>query len=817
MKYNKTITVIQITALLIGVALTINGLYKLSWPDAIPWNAGGKERFGLFLMIAFAFVSLLVWRYRWNAFVAAALGAVILAGVGGALGAFLVAFWMIAASTILGRWLLNKIDVEVNNWMTPMLVGAGVYGTAVGLLAHFPVNYSGIYAAALALPLVLGRKTLQQWLGILRQRAVTPYRRLDEHTSIWLEIAIAVLLLTHFIVALMPEVGHDALVTHLFVPVHLATRHQWSFDATTYIWAVLPMLGDWIFSIAYMLGGETATRIINVGFVFVLGWLVRDLVLWAGGRVRGARWAALIFLSTPLIFTESSSLFIESIWASFVVAGALALFRASSDNEHTKNQLVIAGVLLGCSLATKAVTFTVLPPLLLILALRYKAWLKPGIARTLIVGLVLFLILGVIPYATAWSLTGNPVFPFFNKLFQSPLWRAENFEASVFGKGVTWDILYRATFQSEKYLEGFAGSAGFQWLLLFFPASIVIFLSGRWRGLSLIVFGVLSIVLTFHSTAYLRYIAPSYAVLAAAIGLCMSANDVAGSIRSWLWSCVAIFAVLLNILFMNAGAFYGDFALKSILSPSDREQYLLGRLPLRNAVSLVNSLNIGGTPVAVLGQPMTAGLVSDALYSSWYNNKFEAAMDSIHSEQGMVDMLLDKRVDFVILDSGWIGTKEQHDLVTSVTDQLATFGPITVRKIKGKYLLKKEMLVNPSFDTTTSWSLIGDAKLDSKDGAVLVSVASPAVQVVRISPGRRYLNAVIARCYKEASKGRVQVNWNNAEGEFIAASIQTFDCSADWTQHEAEIVAPKNAATAAVYATGHSQTPIEFKEVSFRQ
>ena len=38
--------------------------------------------------------------------------------------------------------------------------------------------------------------------------------------------------------------------------------------SATYVWAVMPMLGDWLFSVGYMLGGETAARLINVGFIY---------------------------------------------------------------------------------------------------------------------------------------------------------------------------------------------------------------------------------------------------------------------------------------------------------------------------------------------------------------------------------------------------------------------------------------------------------------------------------------------------------------------------------------------------------------------
>src|SRR3989304_5922643 len=75
-------------------------------------------------------------------------------------------------------------------------------------------------------------------------------------------------------------------------------------------------------------------------------------------------------------------------------------------------------------------------------------------------GLFFFLGVGLIPFGTPWGLTGNPVFPFFNKVFQSFYYPAVNFDsASIFGKGLTWDILYRSTFESGKYLEANAGAS----------------------------------------------------------------------------------------------------------------------------------------------------------------------------------------------------------------------------------------------------------------------------------------------------------------------------------------------------------------------
>jgi hypothetical protein len=819
MKSSKLIAYIQIIMLTIGIMLTSHGLSRLSWPAVIPWDGGGRFRFGVFLVIALVFISTLTWKFRWNALLAAVLGAVLLAGAVGALWPLLVTFWFALSAAIMGRWLLAKMHVEVDDWAIHFLVGAGVYGTAVGLLAHFPANYAGVYGAALALPIVLGRRTLQQWFDGAKQWKMQ-YRQPDDRASRWLEIVIAVVALVHLVVAFMPEVGHDALAMHLFIPAQLATRHVWGFDAVTYVWAVMPMLGDWIFSIGYLLGGETAARLINVGFIFVLGWLVRDLVLWAGGTMLGARWAGLIFLSSPLTFTESSSLFIESIWASYVVVGALAVLKLCSADKVDRRLLTVAGLLLGLALAAKAVTFTVLPVLLIVLMWRYKAWLKSGVVATLIGGLALFLIFGTVPYITAWWLTGNPVFPFFNQVFQSPLWPTINFEsASIFGKGLTWDILYRVTFESEKYLEATTGAAGFHWLLLFLPASIALLMAGHRRGAALVFIGMGTVFLAFQSVSYLRYVFPAWAMLSAATAVGMTSNKtIVSSLQTRIWSCAAIAAVSLNILFLNAGAyFYRDFALQSLFSKSSRESYLAGRSPVRIAVNLVNALNINRTPVAVLASPYTAGLASDALYASWYNQSWQAAYGAANTEEKLANLLLENRVDFLIVDSTARLSEDQLALMEKVSVKIQQFGQVAVRRLKEDYRFKTELLANPDFSDMHGWSLADGAVYRGGSKTVVASVTSPVVQGISVTAGQRYLNTVVARCDGEKTQGRIQVNWSDSKGRFIRPDIQVFNCTSEWRAHSMEVTAPLNATNGVIYASGQTPTPLEFKSVYFRK
>lgn len=821
---NKYLKIIIALSLIAGFVLTVIGLKKLSWPQSLVWSdTNTLLGFFGFLVIAAIFVSLLAWKLQRNTGLAVLLVAVFMAVVFGAVWPLLVTLWFAVASLLFGHWFLEKLKIKSDNGLDAFLVGASVYGAAVGLLAHYPVNYLGVYGAALALPLSLGWSAMaEQGRSLFTQLTKT---KQDTFSVNWLDVAIGVVALVYLVVALMPELGFDSLAMHLFIPAHLAQRHQWGFDASNYVWAVMPMLGDWIFSMGYMLAGETAARLINVGFIFILGWLIRDMVLWAGGTLVGARWAILIFLSTPLTFTEGSSLYIESIWASFAVAGALALLRACSTSGKPRFEIPVAGLLLGAALAAKAVTFTILPVLLLLLVWRYKSWYKATGLQFVMLGLGLFLAIGVIPYATAWWLTGNPVFPLFNKIFQSPYFLiAENFNNQIYNSGFTWDVLYRVTFKSGKYLEAYAGASGFQWLLLFITTAVALIIGGHRKAVALLLVGILPMAMAFHSQSYLRYVFPSWIILTACIGVALSTALSAESFMRKSWTTVAIFTVALNLLFINTGnAFYQDFPLKSIFDQSSRDKYLLARLPIRNAVELVNRLNTEKAPVAIFADPLTAGLSGDALYTNWYNIAFQKEISSIKTEQDIVNIFSKRNVNFLILDSNWNGVNccgggaEKQALIEKVSDLIAEYGSLSVRKLKTSYQFKMELLVNPDFKTAEGWTLSSGTKYDANAGIIIAGVDTPAYQQVVVSSGSQYLNTVEARCAKAQAGGRIQINWIDLKGQFISASIKTFDCSFAWAEHKMEVTAPQDAVKAMVYVSGQSAIPLEFKRNSLRQ
>lgn len=802
---NRLASTVISVSLVIGIALTVWGLTQASIPLEFP----GYWIFLMFCLPVLALAGRLVPAGSSGA--AVILAALIGIAVGG-LWPMLAVAWFTVAAVLTGRAVLSVLGIveQQRGLVVEFLAGAGLYGTLVGLIAHFPVNYPGLYGAALTVPIAAN------WRAAIRLGEDLAHWLRSRRTRSRLEFLVAAIALLHFTVAFMPEVGHDALAMHMFIPAHLALRHEWSFDVSTYVWAVMPMLGDWIYSIGYMLAGEPAARLLNVGFVLVLSWFIWELVIWAGGTRIGANWAVLIFLTTPLTFTETSSLFVESVWSAYIAAGALLTMRALMSTDENTHQLRAAGLMLGCAIATKAISFLILPGIFLLFLLSCTRWWNLRSFRSVLVGICMLIGLGLIPYMTAWILAGNPVFPFFNKIFQSEYYPLVNFDSSsIFGQGLSWDMLYSATFSSEKFIEGRAGSPGFQWLLLLVPTFLGLLMLMHRKGLAILFIAVASIALVFMSVTYLRYIFPAFALIAAGIGIWLSELLTGNVIARALASGTAILTVVLNLVFFTAGTYYGNLEMEPLLSASGRKTYIENRLPIREAVELVNSVNAGQAPVAVFAQPLVAGLAANALYPNWYNWEFQESVSHAGSAEKIADILVGYGVRYIILDNHW-SDLAGRELVRGATDEVSNIRHVSVRRLRPEYRFRSELLVDPGFRDGEGWIWPSGQPVRVDDG-VVVSVEYPGYQTVIVSPGVTYRNAVTVRCSDIPTQGRLQVNWLDSDQRFINSAIEVFECGAAWTRHSTEFTSPRDAVYAVVYVTAHTQIPLIFREVSLRR
>lgn len=784
------------------------GLAKQTWPTILPWVE--YKDFGVFVLLL-AGLMLISWgllsKTGNNPLVIWGGIAFLLAISTRNVWPSLACIWITLAWIALGRSFLVKAGCReaAEDLLLTVVTGAGLMGSVLNIAASLPVHYYGVYALFFSIPIACERKYLTCKLHELVKQ-----REWQSSGQEFLTASIFALSFFHIVISFLPEMGFDALAIHLFIPTQVVQQHQLVFRPDIYVWTLMPMLGDWLYTAGYMVAGETCARLLNVIFIFITALICCRFVLWAGGTKRGCKWSVLLFLSTPIVFTESSSLFIDSIWSTFILGAAVVFFRLASCQMRLNEGMIIGGLFLGCAASAKAVTLPNLPLFILLIVFSFRHRSLWTVIKAVSLGAGIFLLVGTIPYLRAWWIAGNPVFPFFNGIFNSPFYPPVNFNNPLFTTSINWRILYDLLFDSSKYLEATVGACGFQWMLLLIPVIGVLILQKKCRALALLGFGVGLVVLTFLSQSYLRYVFPSFALISAVIGVGLS-------VEGRLLAATAVSAFGLNLLFFTSGTLtYRQLPLLSLFVSPERNEYINQQLPIRKAVEMVNVLNIHSSPVAFLSQPFAAGLSADALFPNWYNRTFQSGILSAKTPEELAEVLSRHGVQWVVFDSNW-GSILQQELIKKITREVFRLGTIHIRTMKVEYLYSLELLGNSGGLDQGYWYFSSGVLYDPKDKTCLVTVAENATQLVPVKGGRWYFNSVTARCDNQSAQGRVQVNWLDKNNQFISTNIRVFDCKNDWNDYGMEIRAPKEAQSAMVYMSGHNSHPVEFKHVSFRQ
>jgi hypothetical protein len=694
--------------------------------------------------------------------------------------------------------------------------GMAVLSFVVSALTFLPVNNPATYLALLALPVAFGWRRNREWLCSL-----PPLRNARPPDAsrwvAWLDFATAFALALRLLAALNPEIGNDALAMHLVIAERLADEGRFNYDVTRSIWAVMPMAADWQLAIAHMLGGEPAARLLNFLADALLVLLVRNVAAAARGAFAGAV-AGAVYATTPLLFLETASLFIENVWTLWCCAALVAAWRAV--DRPTPRAAVIAGLLVGTALAAKVMT-AFLAPFFLAAAFAWIAKGRSNGLRMLAAFVIAALVASALPYANAWIRTGNPVFPFMNEIFRSPYFDASaSFDNTLFDSHASWRTLYDVTFRSGKFLEAVPGAIGVSWLVLL-PASLLAALAGRGAPRVAAVCAVAFVVLVFAFQSYLRYILPALPVLAFLAGIA-AAGATAGSPR-------ARGAVAMLVLACAAAGLYltpaSNFIHRSIDLPpfagSEAAEDLRAKLrPDQRMARVIDALPLH--KVLWIGTAYMAGAGTDVRVANWQGGwQLHTAFGALGSEEALRAWLAANQFDAVAIAA---------DAHACDRPFICAFLDAHARRVysdgaTGLYLLDpdvlhtEELLRNGGFDGgTAGWDGAGEFRSGDGDGAVVVSAATPFTQAVPVTPGTRYALEVRGRCSSDRADYRAQVNWLDGKGAFIDTSLVALACGPSYEAHSEVVQAPAGATTAVVYASGHlADKTAEITAVSFRK
>jgi hypothetical protein len=349
------------------------------------------------------------------------------------------------------------------------------------------------------------------------------------------------------------------------------------------------------------------------------------------------------------------------------------------------------------------------------------------------------------------------------------------------------------------------------------PAAIVALVATRHRrGLIVAVTGLLMIALVFHFMAYLRYVVPAFCLLIATIAVAGTTMQERARLAGFGFAAASAVAIGANLVFFSAGSFYRSFPVESVLTASRRRAFIEEERPILAAVDVARRLPAAGGRLAIFGQPAFAAAPgAELVHPSWYTPLFLRDVDHLTTPAQLADKLVDWNVRYVVVEEG-LANARLPLLAERATKPVAVFRGVTVREVPREHRFPKELLSDAAFEGTRGWTLFNGAQHDASQRLVVVTVDSPAFQVVPVTAGRTYLNAVKARCQSPAGKARLQINWVDKQHRFIGSDLKTFDCTEMWTEREQEVVAPRHAGFGVVYAASANASPVEIGAVSLK-
>ena len=815
-----------------GLAAVAYGLARHKLLERDSWPGSTLPEI-LSIALGYAVLCTIVWlrpvlrgNHRWIFPILVGLLMVGGAGMGGAAAPLLLLLSALALGDLVTRSSSCCADRDVGaHALVATVTGLCLWSLVIWTLAHFRVNYPIVYAAMLGLPIFLDRKGLARFGRQFRAWAEDP-RQGDVSAGNFFMACLGLgILLLHLVVSMWPEVTWDALLMHLDIPARMDWKHAFDFDIHREVASLMPYFSNWLFTAAYLLGGESAAKLTN-GLFFLLAAAGCWVLVHRDCRPVWAWLAVAIFASTPLCLTTSFTLFAENT----MVLAAIALWLAITylDRADSLRWYCAIAILMAFPILIKITGLLLALGVTLPLAVsvarnrgmcglfRLTAWLAP-----------LALSLALVPYVYAWCLTGNPVFPFYNTIFRSPCYPAVNLvDLRWIGHG-TWKILYQMTFLSDRFGEVFPGAIGIHYLLLAplaLVAGIRIWNRTIWSGLAMLLVYAVGVLL---SVQYIRYLLP-VAPMVVVMGILAIEQATQGTrIRPAAFLLLLALCGLDLLLLPTGYPHLHGIRLGTPFSARSRAKFVQQMAPTRLAVAYINAAAGQSSRVGFLGSPAGAGLLGEPFYGEWYNQKFFSELEGVksaHDAVALVDRwqlthcLWDPTFDHpqrLIIQQALRSVAAAQQDIASVT--VLTIDPLAVvHQMVTHELLRNGDLANIG----SEWGVdMGQRNAEGKRGVILRSGGTLVQRIDVPLAGKRCLMCVNVQGSSAGSNRiRMQVRWFLAKSQDVPVQISLRPITSLAHQELSELmVAPADTVAAEVYVINHDgPDSLCVERVSFR-
>lgn len=417
-----------------------------------------------------------------------------------------------------------------------------------------------------------------------------------------------------FLSCFAPPTYYDSVVYHLAIPGLYLQEHS-IYNITANLYSAFPQNVEMIFTAALGLGGTDAVRLMSFSFFIMVSLMLFNFCRKYTG-VNGSFFALFVFATIPSVMLMFSSAYIEPGSTLFIVCSVTVFIYWVK--EKRKGLLLLSGIASGLAFGAKyngAIVPVVLSALIFVeIVFIRKTGIKDFFKKWAVFSLPVLLL------SLPWLIKnmiflGNPVFPFFYKLFgwggiQWTQATAEGYFRMLVSYGVQSNFfkeLILLPFKIVNESGRFAGGAdilgGIGWAFIVLGLPSIMFVRSKDRAYKyLLVYLAMHLGIWFSTGQVLRFLMvllPFFSFLVA-YGL--------GEIYKKYGRAVKVLITVIVVSFLMSNVFLLS-SVNSIVEPydvamglEDRDTYLVRKYgDYYRALHYVNNNLSGADKVYILG------------------------------------------------------------------------------------------------------------------------------------------------------------------------------------------------------------------------
>lgn len=679
----------------------------------------------------------------------------------------------------------------IDNLFLKLAIGLGIIGFAVWLTTFNNFNYKSLYLSVSLLIIVVRFKYWWADLQILARQI-----KLISRKNRVLFPILFIFFLFYVIPSSYPIFAADSMAYHIALPLKILLHTHYDYNVIEQVgfgnYAILPQM---FYLYLMALGGTKALAL----FAMLISFLILLMILRIGTKIENNKLVinliVLVYLSTPLIYHLSTTLYVDIFAVYFVLSAIIGLIYLRR-KIIIKNVFIFSFILGTAMFAKQQAAFFVVPLAFLMIYILIHSSIRKEISffRSLKISIfsILLFFLPFLPIIMIiWYKTGNPLFPFLNEYFQSPYFDLTKFydPFDTNPLSLTPQSIFSIVFETEKNMEIDNGALGY-YLLFILGLPLTFIFNRKKESFFIFLIFIISFQLSLFLSSNLRYMLGS--LIIAILPCCLVIYYLFKYIKiEWLKSGLVYLAALVliapNLKYLISTDKSFMFRTE-MLTPDPR-------LCIADNQSVLDYINRKGVYVLSNNDYLRGDFKGYFYTLQWFNQYLLTKLE--RGEFSPIELL--SCFDYYLVSKNSPFNYEQYFSLSNprIRDTLQL-----VRESKTHYLyrVKPANLVDTVF-------IIGE--IFEKP----IKVKPTDNKAVRIESKFEAFKIVIEAekvDIEDEVEGRFQINWYDKNSNPITFTITPFTLEAFKKEYVSEIIRgkPPEAAFGFLYLTSHRETPI---------